>query len=94
MSFWVNYRSTPARVALPVTTFLALTGITDQIRSKVHLIGGTDILEVYLNVSMLFVYGVIVEYGIVGITDRIWSKQEVNDTFFHGRRVGWSHTQR
>ena len=65
ISFWIAHESTPARVALPVTTFLTLTAMLDHVRMSSGFFGTADALEVFLNVSIFFIFGVMVEYGIV-----------------------------
>ena len=66
ISFWIAHESTPARVALPVTTFLTLTTMLDHVRISSNFFGTADALEVFLNVSVFFIFGVMIEYGIVG----------------------------
>ena len=65
ISFWIAHESTPARVALPVTTFLTLTAMLDHVRISSNIFGTADALEVFLNVSIFFIFGVMVEYGVV-----------------------------
>ena len=74
MSFWIHYKATPARVALPVTTFLTLTKILEHVRISANIFGNADALEIFLNVSNIFVFTVMLEYGVVGLTANRWSK--------------------
>ena len=74
ISFWINHKATPARVALPVTTFLTLTTMLDHVRSSASLFGTADALEIFLNVSVFFVFGVLIEFSIVGAIDMEWER--------------------
>ena len=74
ISFWIAHEATPARVALPITTFLTLTAMLDHVRISSHFFGTTDALEVFLNVSVFFIFGVMVEYGIVEAVTTQWGK--------------------
>jgi len=65
ISFWIAHEATPARVALPVTTFLTLTTMLDHVRMSSGFFGTADALEIFLMVSVVFVVSVMVEYGIV-----------------------------
>ncbi len=78
MSFWIHYKATPARVALPVTTFLTLTTMLEHVRSSASIIGTADALEIFLSGSNIFVFANIIEYALVGITERYWTKVGLN----------------
>ena len=65
ISFWIAHESTPARVSLPLTTFLTLATMLDHIRTSSGYFGAADSLEIFLNISIVFVFSVMVEYGIV-----------------------------
>ena len=65
VSFWIAHESAPARVSLPVTTFLTLSAMLDHVRTSAGYFGTADAVEIFLNVSIVFVFFVMVEYGIV-----------------------------
>lgn len=78
MSFWISHESTPARVALPVTTFLTLTTMLDHVRASANISGTADVLEIFLNVSIFFVFGVMFEFGVITTVAMQWEKVEIN----------------
>ena len=77
VSFWIHFEATPARVALPVTTFLTLTKMVAHVRVNMDIYGTAHALEAFLNISVLFVFGVIFQFAIVGVTAINWSKVKV-----------------
>lgn len=74
VSFWIHFQATPARVALPTTTLLTMNKMIHHIRSSSLLYGNAEALEIFLNTSMVFVTAVLLEYGIVGLTNKRWSQ--------------------
>eukprot|EP00795_Rhopilema_esculentum_P000778 gene778-10507_t len=76
VSFWIHFKATPARVALPVTTFLTLTKMVAHVRVNMDIYGTAHALETFLNISVLFVFGVIFQFAIVGVTAISWSKKK------------------
>ena len=74
VGFWIDYRSTPARVALGITTVLTVTTLSNSIRSSLPPASYTKSIDYYLLISFLFVFSALVEYATVGITDIKWRK--------------------
>ncbi len=80
ISFWLDYRSTPARVTLPVTTFLTLINMAENIRSRdFNFQTFSTVLEIYISVCTLYVFGALVEYAIVG------------GSYYAGKKVRFQH---
>ena len=46
----------------------------EHVRQASGIIGSTAALEIFLNVSNVFVFAVMFQYGLVGLTDRQWVK--------------------
>ena len=70
ISFWIDYTCIPARATLPVASFLTLTSLEENIRKMVSTSNvNSDVLEIYLGVCNLFIYAVIIEYGMVGAVE-------------------------
>ncbi len=69
LSFWIDYRSTPARVSLGITT--VLTMVTLLIRTTSG--GDSKIIfrsmDIYLFVCNMYVFSATIEYAIVGIIE-------------------------
>ena len=75
ISFWIDYRCTPARATLPVTTFLTLNSMAENLRARdAGSQSYSTALEIYINACSFYVFAALIEYAIVGITDHMWHK--------------------
>ncbi|XP_065059341.1 gamma-aminobutyric acid receptor subunit beta-like isoform X2 [Rhopilema esculentum] len=74
VGFWIDYRSTPARASLGITTVLTITTLTNSIRAAMPQVVYTKAIDVYLLTCFVFVFASIIEFAIVGITDVKWQK--------------------
>ena len=54
----------------------------DHVRASSNVFGAAEALEVFLNVSIYFVFGVMVEYGIVETMQTQLIKVKPNHVFF------------
>eukprot|EP00795_Rhopilema_esculentum_P000780 gene780-10509_t len=75
VGFWIDYRSTPARVALGITTVLTITTLANSIRSTLPPVSYSKSIDYYLLACFLFVFAALVEFAVVGITDLKWKGQ-------------------
>ncbi|XP_047123875.1 glycine receptor subunit alpha-2 isoform X1 [Hydra vulgaris] len=69
VSFFVDYKVTPARVTFGITTILTIVTMSNSIRSTAPSANTIRSLDYYMMICMLFVFGALVEFAIVGITD-------------------------
>ena len=74
VGFWIDYRSTPARVALGITTVLTITTLANSIRATLPPVSYSKSIDYYLLACFLFVFAALVEFAVVGITDIKWRK--------------------
>ena len=74
VGFWIDYRSTPARVALGITTVLTITTLANSIRGTLPPVSYSKSIDYYLLACFLFVFAALVEFAVVGITDIKWRK--------------------
>ena len=74
VGFWIDYRSTPARVALGITTVLTITTLANSIRATLPPVSYSKSIDYYLLACFLFVFASLVEFAAVGITDIKWRK--------------------
>ena len=83
VAFWIHFEATTARVALPTTTFLAMTTMINHIRSSSAIYATAEALEIFLNISLYFVISSLFEYVVVELTDSRWVKvrQELSFSF-------------
>ncbi|XP_047123307.1 glutamate-gated chloride channel isoform X1 [Hydra vulgaris] len=69
VSFFVNYKAIPGRVSFGINTFLAIVYMTNSIRLTAPISKNLRSLDYYMLFCMIFVFGVLFEYALVGITD-------------------------
>ena len=62
VSFWIPRSSPPARVALGITTVLALTTLIFGIQSSMPKVSYVKAIDWFLCVSFLYVFAALVEY--------------------------------
>lgn len=67
VSFWINYKSTPARVAFGITTILTSITTTNSVSGEP--IGTFRSLDYYTLMCNLFVFFALAEYALVGVTE-------------------------
>ena len=68
INFYVTHRSTPARVALGITTVLTIVTMTNSIRSHYPSSNSFRMIDWYLLVCNLFVFAALGEAALVGMT--------------------------
>ena len=74
VGFWIDYRATPARCSLAITTVLTITTLTNSIRASLPHVGHIKSIDVYLLSCFFFVFASTIEFAITGVTDRRWLK--------------------
>jgi hypothetical protein len=62
VSFWIPRSSPPARVALGITTVLALTTLIFGIQSSMPKVSYVKAIDWFLMISFLFVFTALIEY--------------------------------
>ena len=62
VSFWIPRSSPPARVALGITTVLALTTLIFGIQSSMPKVSYVKGIDWFLMVSFLYVFAALIEY--------------------------------
>ena len=67
MTFWIDYGSTPARVAMGITTVLTIVTMTNNIRNHSPPAGLFRSIDYYLLMCNLFVFAALLEYALVGL---------------------------
>ena len=70
MSFWLDHRSAPARVALVITTLLAMSTTTSSINSSLPPVAYTKAIDVWSNMCVSFVFLALLEYALVNYAAR------------------------
>jgi len=75
-SFWIDHKCVPARVTIPVIVMLTLQKIIVNIKSRLPFSHDVLVLEWYLNIGLLFVLAVMVEYCLIAMSKIREIKQE------------------
>ena len=70
MSFWLDHKSAPARVALTVTTLLAMSTTTSSINNSLPPVAYTKAIDVWTNLCTIFVFLALLEYALVNYAAR------------------------
>jgi len=68
VSFWINHRSTPARVAFGVTTVLTVVTLTNNVKETSPPSSIFRSIDYYLLICKLYVFGALAECAIVGMS--------------------------
>jgi len=74
MSFWLDHKSAPARVALAVTTLLAMSTTTSSINNSLPPVAYTKAIDVWTNLCVTFVFLALLEYALVNYAARADAK--------------------
>ncbi|XP_071953355.1 glycine receptor subunit alpha-4-like [Antedon mediterranea] len=65
VSFWIEIKSSPARVALGVTTVLTMITATNGVREDLPHVSYVKAIDVWFAVCLIFVIGALLEFAIV-----------------------------
>ncbi|XP_071788462.1 glycine receptor subunit alpha-3-like isoform X1 [Asterias amurensis] len=63
LSFWIDAKAAPARVALGVTTVLTVTTMTAGIQNSLPVVTYAKAIDIWLVVCLMFVFISLLEYG-------------------------------
>ena len=69
-SFWLDYKAVPARVALGVTTLLAMSTTMGSIQRSLPPVAYTKAVDVWSGVCVFFVFSALLEYALVNYASR------------------------
>jgi len=70
MSFWLDHKAVPARVALGVTTLLAMSTTQASIQNSLPPVAYTKAIDVWSGVCVFFVFSALLEYALVNYASR------------------------
>jgi len=70
MSFWLDHKAVPARVALGVTTLLAMSTTQASIQNSLPPVAYTKAIDVWTGVCVVFVFSALLEYALVNYASR------------------------
>ncbi|XP_022104632.1 glycine receptor subunit alpha-3-like [Acanthaster planci] len=64
LSFWIDAKAAPARVALGITTVLTVTTMTAGIQETLPVVTYAKAIDIWLVVCLMFVFFSLLEYGV------------------------------
>lgn len=74
ISFFIDYKSAPARAPLGVTSVLTITTMTGGVRSQLPKVSYIKAIDVWMCTCLVFVFAALLEYAVVNVIAR---KQEL-----------------
>jgi len=77
MSFWLDHKAVPARVALGVTTLLAMSTTQASIQNSLPPVAYTKAIDVWSGVCVVFVFSALLEYALVNYASRSDAQRSV-----------------
>ncbi|XP_014666584.1 PREDICTED: glutamate-gated chloride channel-like isoform X2 [Priapulus caudatus] len=77
VSFWLDKEAVPARVSLGVTTLLTMATQASGINSKLPPVSYTKAIDVWIGVSLTFIFGALLEFALVNYAARRDSKEQL-----------------
>ena len=79
ISFWIDYRSSPSRVALGVTTVLAMVTLSSAMIWRLPSGSEFRSVDLYLLICNTYVFAVVIEFAFVCMNeakDVRWTKKK------------------
>ena len=70
-SFWLDYKAVPARVALGVTTLLAMSTTMASIQKSLPPVAYTKAVDIWSGMCVFFVFSALLEYALVNYASRL-----------------------
>jgi len=76
VSFWINYKAAPARVALCITTVLTMITLTASVRNSLPRVTYVKYSDWILTTCLLYVFGALVEFAIINFHDSLETRKQ------------------
>ena len=76
VGFWIEYKSTPARISLGTITILAMGSFLIGGQEGFPQVSYIRAIDIYLITCFVFVFGCMVEYAILHYTKRLLEEKE------------------
>ncbi|XP_038077637.1 glycine receptor subunit alphaZ1-like [Patiria miniata] len=76
LSFWIDAKAAPARVALGITTVLTVTTMTAGIQDTLPVVTYAKAIDIWLAVCLLFVFFSLLEYGMANYLLVVQTRRE------------------
>ncbi|XP_068754076.1 gamma-aminobutyric acid receptor subunit beta-3-like isoform X2 [Montipora capricornis] len=75
VSFWINYKAAPARVALCITTVLTMITLTASVQNSLPRVTYVKYSDWILTTCLIYVFGALVEFAIVNFHDSLEARK-------------------
>lgn len=76
ISFWINYKAAPARVALCITTVLTMITLTAAVQNSLPRVTYTKYSDWILMLCLVYVFGALVEFAIINFHDSLEARKK------------------
>ncbi|XP_022104640.1 glycine receptor subunit alpha-2-like [Acanthaster planci] len=76
LSFWIDAKAAPARVALGITTVLTVTTMTAGIQETLPVVTYAKAIDIWLAVCLLFVFFSLLEFGMANYLLVVQTRRE------------------
>lgn len=74
VSFWISAESSPARVALGITTVLTMTTQSSSASETLPKVSYVKAIDIWMSVCLLFVFAALVEFAAANYMHRVTTK--------------------
>ena len=78
VSFWIDYKSVPARISLGLLTVLTITTQASSISSRLPAVSYLKAVDIWMSMCLGFVFAGMVEYSVVNVLARENGKKKVS----------------
>ncbi|XP_073251763.1 gamma-aminobutyric acid receptor subunit beta-3-like [Porites lutea] len=75
VSFFINYKAAPARVALCITTVLTMITLTAAVRNSLPRVTYTKYSDWFLMTCLVYVFGALVEFAVINFHDSLEARK-------------------
>ncbi|XP_022809881.1 gamma-aminobutyric acid receptor subunit beta-3-like [Stylophora pistillata] len=75
ISFWINYKAAPARVALCITTVLTMITLTAAVQNSLPRVTYTKYSDWILILCLVYVFGALVEFAVINFHDSLETRK-------------------
>ncbi|XP_020607286.1 gamma-aminobutyric acid receptor subunit beta-3-like [Orbicella faveolata] len=75
VSFWINYKAAPARVALCITTVLTMITLTAAVRNSLPRVTYTKYSDWILMLCLVYVFGALVEFAVINFHESLEARK-------------------
>lgn len=76
VSFWIDVNAVPARISVGLLTVLSMTTQSSGMRAQLPRVSYVKAIDVWQSVSLVFVFGALIEFAIANFSQRLRDRTE------------------